>query len=403
MNYRTARITLACVALSGCAGSRAPEPAPAPASAPASEPASEPVAVEDPREQPSEVAAAPASQPALEEPDVARLVEDPDPAITRSFSLDAAMVGVCRMGVRGSYAVEEDPKGPVVFRDEGAKPFVQGEPLWVVTAGGGLERARVKRAFRHCPMGDGSGLEEDDRAEILKQRGWSELRCWPAAELIAAKPLQCSVPLSRTPQFKIMFEAEIELSHFVAFPRDMTPPRVVSTPRSMGLYNAVCQDEEKDYDEPGAMIPLSDPETSVSRYARSKYGLSARWAHRVVSYELEGDGARLHVIHAADKKAKRSNTARRDLVLVEREGAFQQVWPRANKRYRGAGDLMRDHFCDLPYWAPQVNVIISPPDKSSLLLLISENDGLESGLWALGKKSLTRRRPFDVEHELEYF
>ncbi len=398
MSFRAVRGLLIGVTLGGCASSHAPEPAPTPAEA--VEPAPAPEAIEEPREDPPAVA----STPEPEEPGAALLKDDPDPAITRSFSLDAAMVGVCRMGVR-ALNTDKTIEGPVVFRDRGAASFQEGEPLWVVTSGGGLERARVKQAFEHCPVGDPRDWDdEEELAEVLKERGWSELRCWPAAELISTKPLQCSVPLSRTPQFKIMFETEIELSHFVAFPRDMTPPRVVNTPRSMGLYNAVCQDEEKDYDEPGAMIPLSDPETAVSRYARSKHGLGARWAHRIVSYELEGDGARLHVIHAADKKSTRSNTARRDLVLVEREGSFLQVWPRANKRYRGAGDHMRDHFCELPYWAPQVNVVISPPDdERSLLLLLSENDGLESGLWSLGKKSLTRRRAFDVEHQLEYF
>ena len=57
-------------------------------------------------------------------------------------------------------------------------------------------------------------------------------------------------------------------------------------------------------------------------YVQKTYGLGTRWAHRIVSYELEGRDARLHVIQAADKKAKmRSKTARRDLMLVERAGA----------------------------------------------------------------------------------
>ena len=98
-----------------------------------------------------------------------------------------------------------------------------------------------------------------------------------------------------------------------------------------------------------------------------------------------------------------SKTARRDLMLMERGGAFQQIWPRANKRYRGAGMHMRDHFCGLPYWVPQVELAISPPDKRTLLLLISENEGQQTGLWSVGAKSLKRRRAFDVEHELEYF
>ncbi|MCA9716274.1 MAG: hypothetical protein KC468_16455 [Myxococcales bacterium] len=373
-----------CLLACACAAQRAPAPTTASESV-APEPAPAAVA--------SEPAPAPSPAPA-----------DVDPPITRPFTVDALMLGVCALGSRVTY--EYEPEGPIVFRDGDAPaPFREGEPLWVITAGGGLERARVKRAFRYCPLGDADQWEPEERAELLADRGWSEFRCWPAAELEATAALRCEVPLRYSEALaSSALEPAPALDHFLALPRDMSPPTVVPMTASLSVHGARCQDPDKDFDEPGAFSRRSDPETPVSRVAREQHGFDDRWARQIIHYDLAERTERLHVVQAARiPTRKRTPNPRRDLFLVERAGAFEQVWPRAAKGHRGAGQLLRDHFCGLPFFAPLPMVAIASPEGDGLLLLVVEDDGAKAALWSFGSGLMTTRRAFTVEHEITYF
>lgn len=267
-------------------------------------------------------------------PAVAAPLVPADPAEQVGFDLSALAFGRCRQG--------EAEEGPFVV-GSAAESWGEGEPLWVMTNAGGLVRAAAGKSFEYC----GAGIAQPTAAKS----GEGEETCVKAVTLVTEAPLRCDEPLGNGAAKPYTVEPGPPLDFVFAFHRRHTPP----TPARMSFavrVHALCQDPEKDFDEPGAMIPVADPPAPIdAQFARQIAGLGKqRWRAVRVEFEKDANQAPLHVLHAAEH-GRKVKAARWSVLREQADGSATELVAKADRSWPDSF-LLRDHQCGLPFSLP---------------------------------------------------
>ena len=294
----------------------------------------------------------------------------PDPPEQVEFDFKALSFGPCRPD-------DGEHKEPFVV-GHGVEGWKEGEALWAMTNAGGAVRAAAGKRFEYCGPGI---LQPSD----TKGSSEAEETCVPAMTLVTAEPLRCDEPLRSGLPEHLVPDAGPGPNFVFAVPRRHRAPTLVAMNFEVRVH-AVCQDPDKDFDEPGAMIPVEDAAAAIDRsFARqiAKFD-KLRW--RAIRVGTAGaNEAPLHVVHTAEGRSK----LKQSQWFVFREQADGSVTSLVAKSDRVWHDsqMVRDHFCGLPYSVPFPALAFMHGGK---LHWVTGRDfeKVEARVWEVGETSL---------------
>lgn len=311
--------------------------------------------------EPQDVAAAPV------EAAVAAPLVPADPAEQVGFEPAALAFGRCRQG--------EADEGPFVVGGA-AESWGEGEPLWVMTNAGGLVRAAAGKSFEYC----GPGIVESSAAKS----GEDEEACVKAVTLVTEAPLRCDEPLGNGAAKPYTVDPGPPLDFVFAFHRRHTPPTPVRMSFAVRVH-AVCQDPEKDFDEPGAMIPVADPKAPIdAQFEKQIAGLGKqRWRAVRVDFDKEANEAPLHVLHAAEH-GRKVKAARWSVLREQADGPATELVAKADRSWPDSF-LLRDHQCGLPFSLPLPALAFTHGQKLHWVTVEDADAKIVARVWEVGQ------------------
>jgi hypothetical protein len=286
-----------------------------------------------------------------------------DPAEQVPFEPSALAFGRCRQ--------DDADEGPFVVGGA-AESWGEGEPLWVMTNGGGLVRAAAGKSFEYC----GAGIAQSSAAKS------DEETCVKAVTLVTEGPLRCDEPLGNGAAKPYTVDPGPPLDFVFAFHRRHTPPTAVRMNFAVRVH-AVCQDPEKDFDEPGAMIPVADPPAPIdAQFERQIAGLGKqRW--RAVRVEFETGEAPLHVLHAAEH-GRKVKAARWSVLREPADGSATELVAKADRSWPDSF-LLRDHQCGLPFSLPLPALAFTHGQKLHWVTVEDAEAKIVARVWEVGE------------------
>ncbi|MCY1010888.1 hypothetical protein OV079_36050 [Nannocystis pusilla] len=312
--------------------------------------------------EPQDVAAAPV------EAAVAAPLVPADPAEQVGFEPAALAFGRCRQG--------EAEEGPFVVGGA-AESWGEGEPLWVMTNAGGLVRAAAGKSFEYC----GPGIVESSAAKSDED----EETCVKAVTLVTEAPLRCDESLGNGAAKPYTVDPGPPLDFVFAFHRRHTPPTPVRMSFAVRVH-AVCQDPEKDFDEPGAMISVADPKAPIdAQFEKQIAGLGKqRWrAVRVDFDKNDANEAPLHVLHAAEH-GRKVKAARWSVLREQADGPATELVAKADRSWPDSF-LLRDHQCGLPFSLPLPVLALTHGQKLHWVTVEDAEAKIVARVWEVGE------------------
>ncbi|WP_434420994.1 hypothetical protein [Nannocystis pusilla] len=290
-----------------------------------------------------------------------------DPAEQVAFEPSALAFGRCRQ--------DDAEAGPFVV-GRVAESWGEGEPLWVMTNAGGLVRAAAGKSFEYC----GTGIAEPGATKSSA----GEETCVKAVTLVTEAPLRCDEPLGNGAAKPYTVDPGPPLDFVFAFHRRHTPPTPVRMSFAMRVH-AVCQDPEKDFDEPGAMIPVADPPAPIdAQFARQIAGLGKqRWRAVRVDFDKDSKEAPLHVLQAAEH-GRKVKAARWSVLREQADGSATELVAKADRSWPDSF-LLRDHQCGLPFSLPLPALAFRHGQKLHWVTVEDAEAKIVARVWEVGE------------------
>ncbi|WAS94192.1 hypothetical protein [Nannocystis punicea] len=285
-----------------------------------------------------------------------------DPSEQVDFEPSALAFGRCRS--------DEADGGPfVVGRD--AESWREGEPLWVMTNAGGAVRGAAGKQFEYC----GPGLTQPTAT------GSSEETCVKAVAVVTEGPLRCDESPGNGAARPFTSEPGPQLDYVFAFHRRHRPPTPVRMNFAMRVH-AVCQDPAKDFDEPGAMIPVRDGPSPIDKFFEKEIAGLDKRSWRAVRVELEGSNEPLHVLHAAEHQRK-AKVAQWSVLREKADGSASELVAKADRSWPDSF-LLRDHQCGLPFSPPLPALAFMHGQKLHWVTVEDVNAKAIARVWEVG-------------------
>ncbi|WP_272091039.1 hypothetical protein [Nannocystis bainbridge] len=288
-----------------------------------------------------------------------------DPAELVEFDLSKLAFGRCRQ--------DQPDEGPFVVGPE-VEGWREGEPLWVMTNAGGAVRAAAGKSFEYC----GAGLSAPEAVTSDE----SEETCVKAVAIVTEAPLRCDEALGAGAAAKYMVDGGPPLDFVFAFHRRHRPPTPVAMQFEVRV-DAVCQDPDKDFDEPGAMIPVTDAAAPIDRSLFDKQIAALRkrrW--RAVRVTLADGSEPLHVLHAVEH-GRSVKSAQLSVVRELADGSGQALVARADRAWPDSF-LLRDHQCGLPFSLPLPALAFMHADRLHWVTVEDVNAKIVGRVWEVG-------------------
>ncbi|WAS94869.1 hypothetical protein [Nannocystis punicea] len=308
------------------------------------------------------------TRPSVAESDLP--VIPPDPAEQVDFELSALSFGPCR-------PIDADHEEPFVV-GHGVEGWSEGEPLWVMTNAGGAVRAAAGKRFEYCGWGILKSSEMTGSADI-------EETCVPAWTLVTAAPVRCEEPLRNSLPERLVERPGPEPNLLFAVHRRHRPPTLVPMSFEVRVH-AVCQDPDKDFDEPGAKIPVEDAAAPIDRRFAQQVSQFDRQHWRAIRVSSTGASEPpLHVVHTAEAR----NMVKRSQWFVFREHADGSVTSLVAKADRVWHDspMARERHCGLPYIVPFPVLSFMHAGKLHWVTGM-ESEKIEARVWEVGDERL---------------
>ncbi|MFY0536882.1 hypothetical protein [Nannocystis pusilla] len=313
--------------------------------------------------EPQAVVKAPAPAPVA-----AASIVPADPAEQVGFEPSALAFGRCRQ--------DDAEEGPFVV-GSAVESWGEGEALWVMTNAGGLVRAAAGKSFEYC----GPGIAQTSAASSSE----GEETCVKAVTLVTEAPLRCDEPLGNGAAKPYTVDPGPPLDFVFAFHRRYTPPTPVRMSFAVRVH-AVCQDPAKDFDEPGAMIPVADPPAPIDAQSEKQIaGLGKqRWrAVRVDFDKNEANEAPLHVLHAVEH-GRKLKAARWSVLREQADGPATELAAKADRSWPDSF-LLRDHQCGLPFSLPLPALAFTLGQKLHWVTVEDAKAKIVARVWEVGE------------------
>jgi hypothetical protein len=294
----------------------------------------------------------------------------PDPSEQVDFDLKALSFGPC-------HPQDGEHEEPFVV-GHGVEGWKEGEALWAMTNAGGAVRAAAGKRFEYCGLGISQPSAPNGSADTKET-------CVPAMTIVTAEPLRCDEPLRTGLPGNLVADAGPGPNFVFAAPRRHRAPTLVSLAFEVRVY-AVCQDPDKDFDEPGAMIPVADAAAAIDRNFAKQIPKLDKLRWRAIRVSAAGSNeAPLHVVHTAEARSK----AKQSQWFVFREQADGNVTSLAAKSDRVWHDspMVRDHFCGLPYSVPFPALAFMHGGKLHWVTG-RDSEKIEARVWEVGEAGL---------------